>query len=154
MTEEPAVQPDADAERALAASLFNRTWELLDNEDRSTDEDVEMLHTTHASCFHWLRAGGPINVARGEWQCSRVYATLGRAEPALHHARRCLELCERHGFVDWDLAFAYEALARAHAVAGDTDEARGWVDKARSADIAEAEDRELVLSDLETIPLS
>ena len=29
-----------------------------------------------------------------EHSVSRVYVVLGRAEPALHHARRCLELCE------------------------------------------------------------
>jgi hypothetical protein len=49
-----------------------------------------------------------------------VYSELGRAEPALHHARRCLELVEQNPDVmeEWDLAAAYEALARAHAVAG------------------------------------
>ena len=31
-------------------------------------------------------------VARGENQCARAYAALGRAEPALHHANRCLDL--------------------------------------------------------------
>ena len=53
-----------------------------------------------------------------------------------------------------DLAFAYEALARAHAVAGDAGQAREYTDQALAAadDIAEDEERELVLADLETIP--
>ena len=79
---------------------------------------------------------------------------LGRAEPALHHARRVLELCQENGIGGWDLAFAYEALARAHAVAGDAGQAREFTDQALAAagDIADSEDRDLVLADLETIP--
>jgi hypothetical protein len=55
---------------------------------------------------------------------------------------------------DWDLAFAYEALARAQAVAGDAGLAREFTDRALAAteDIADDEDRDLVLADLETIP--
>ena len=47
-----------------------------------------MIHAAHASRYHWSQVGEPVNVAHGEWQCSHVYAALGRAEPALHHARR------------------------------------------------------------------
>jgi hypothetical protein len=142
-------------ERALAATLFNRTWTLLDKPDRSVEEDSEMVHAAHASCFHWLQVGTPVNAVRGEWQCSRVYAVLGRSEPALHHARRCLSLCEEHGIGDFDIAFAHEALARAYAVEGDHAQARRHAELARAAavDIAEDEDRELVLADLATIPL-
>src|SRR5438067_11801420 len=110
---------DRGEERELAASLFNDVWTLLETESRTPEQDDELIHTAHASRYHWGVVGETTNFARGEWQCSRVYAVLRRAEPALWHARRCLELCERHGIGDFDLAFAYEALARAHAVAGD-----------------------------------
>lgn len=61
-------------------------------------DDDRMLHLAHASRHHWgevvgstdLGQGGPANLARGEWLCSRVYAVLGRAEPARHHAERLL----------------------------------------------------------------
>ena len=50
--------------------------------------------------------GTTANRARSEWLCSRVYALLGRPEPALHHARRCIELVESapEEMEDWDLA--------------------------------------------------
>ena len=107
--------------RLLAAQLFNETWRLMELEGRSRDDDDRMIHTAHASRYHWGQAPGstPANLARGEWQISRVYAVLGRPEPALHHARRVLDRCQENGIGDWDLAFACEALARAHAVAGD-----------------------------------
>jgi hypothetical protein len=75
-------------------------------------------------------------------------------EPSLHHAQRVLDICTANGIGDWDLAFGYEALARACAVAGDRAAARSWTEQALVAvpGIAEEEDRELLLSDLQTIP--
>jgi DNA-binding transcriptional MerR regulator len=141
-------------EQRTAVDLFNGVWRLLEKEDRSVEDDDRMLHMAHASRYHWGQVGAPANLSRGEWQCSRVYSVLGRAEPALHHARRGLEICRAHGIADWDLAYAYESLARAHAVAGDKDQARTWTEQALAAaeDIAQDEDRELVLTDLEAIP--
>jgi DNA-binding transcriptional MerR regulator len=145
---------DHDEERRLAASLFNGTWTLLEKENRSRDEDDAMIHMAHASAHHWRQIGKPQNVARGEWQCSRVYAVLRRPEPCLHHAQRVLDICQENGMHDFDLAFAYEALARGHAIAGDAAQARAYTEQALAAaeDITDADDRELLLTDLETIP--
>jgi tetratricopeptide (TPR) repeat protein len=142
--------------RLLAAQLFNETWRLLDQEDRTRADDDRMIHTAHASRYHWgqVPAVTPENLARGEWQISRVYAVLGRSEPALYHARRVLDLVQDNDIGDFDLAFAYEALARAHAVAGDAAQARDDTDRALAAaqGITDDEDRDLVRTDLETIP--
>ncbi len=145
---------DRTTERQVAATLFNRVWTLMEAEARTEAEEAEMIHAAHASCYHWIMSGEPVNRARGEWQCSRVYAVLGRPEPALFHARKVLDICQREGIADFDLAFAYEALARACALSGDSGEARRWAELARAAceQIAENDDRELVLSDLETLP--
>jgi hypothetical protein len=81
-----------------------------------------------------------------------MYATLGRGEPALWHARRCLEICEENGIGDWDLAFAFEALARASRVAGDQAGRDRYLAQARYAatQIKEDEDRQLLEADLAT----
>jgi hypothetical protein len=65
-----------------------------------------------------------------------------------------LDICLENGIGDWDLAFAYEALARASAVAGDAGQARSYTDQALAAakEIAEDGERAIVLADLETIP--
>src|SRR5205085_4549260 len=111
---------DAEAQRRLGIDLFNKTWTLIEKTDRTREEDDEMIHCAHASAYHWQQVGTKANRARSEWQCSRVYAVLGRAEPALEHARRCLELVEDNpeAMEAFDLPAAYEALARAHLVAG------------------------------------
>jgi DNA-binding transcriptional MerR regulator len=145
---------DPDDERRLAAGLFNATWTLLEKEQRSRDEDDAMLHMAHACAHHWRQVGKPENNARSEWQCSRVYAALRRPEPCLHHAQRVLNICQENGLGDFDLAFAYEALARGAAIAGDLDQSRANTEQALAAaeDIKDEDDRQLVLTDLETIP--
>jgi DNA-binding transcriptional MerR regulator len=149
-----SVSLEPDQQHRVAVDLFNHTWTLMEKPDRSARETELMLHAAHGSRFFWEEIGEPVNHARGEWQLARAYAVARRAEPALHHARRCLELCEQHGIGDFDLAFAHEALARAHAIAGDADTAAEHERLARAAaeDIAAAEDRELLLGDLETLP--
>jgi tetratricopeptide (TPR) repeat protein len=143
--------------RSLGVALYNSAWALLEKANRSVEEDDELLHRAHASAYHWLAApeGEPKNRARSEWLCSRVYSVLGRAEPALHHAERCFQICEQHpdNVEDWDLAFAYEALARAHGVAGNEEEAGRYAQRGRDlADrIADPEDKEIVLRDYATL---
>jgi hypothetical protein len=145
---------DPEAERALAAVLFNGVWVLLEQPNRTEADDARMLHMTHAQCHHWMQVGTHVNFVRAEWQCSRVYATLGRSEPALFHARRALALCEAAGIGGFDLAFCYEALARAHAVAGHDDESQFWARRGLdlAKDVADEEDRDLLFADLASIP--
>jgi hypothetical protein len=56
---------------------------------------------------------------------------------------------------EFDLPVAYEALARANAVAGNVDEARSFIDlgRAETAKIADAEDREQLESQFAEIPV-
>src|SRR6202165_5182897 len=140
-------------ERNLAVSLFNRAWELMEKPGRSRDEDDEMVHAAHASRYAWGVVGEPVNRARGEWQISRVYTVLGRGEPATAHAQRCLEICQQSGLADWDIAYAYESLARAHKTAGHVVVARRFKKLARKAgdEISEAEDREHFNEDYATL---
>ncbi len=142
--------------RAEAVGLFNGVWQMLDLPDRTPAQDDQMVHAAHASRWHWSQAGelsGDQQLAIGEWQCSRVYSVLGRGEPALHHAHACLAICEEGALGDWVVAAAYEALARAAAVAGDLGEARSWLARARTAvaAIADPEDREVIEGDLNSL---
>jgi DNA-binding transcriptional MerR regulator len=151
---------DEATHRQLAKDLFNHTWTLIEKSDRTPAETDEMVHATHASSFHWSRGGGTLaNAARGEWQVARVYSTLGRGEPALWHARRCLELAEaalKAGVADdWDVPTALEGLARAQAVAGDRAAAIETRARATAAldGIADPEDRQVIEQDLATTPI-
>lgn len=65
------------------------------------------MHMARASRFHWDAVGTGRERAIGEWQVSRVYASLGR-EPAVHHARRAVDYASHPGSEDWVLASAQE----------------------------------------------
>jgi DNA-binding transcriptional MerR regulator len=151
------VELDAATQRQLGVDLYNSTWVLLEKADRTPAETDEMIHRAHASRWHWARVGADVNLARGEWLCSRVYATLGRGEPALWHARRCVEINEAlpaEARESWDLPAAYEAMARASLVAGDSASGALWKAKATTAlaDISDADDRMPIEQDLAMLP--
>ena len=142
--------------RRLGVELYNGTWALIERGNRTPDEDDEMLHRAHASAYHWLQAPhSAANRARSHWLCSRVHVLAGQPEGGIHHARRCLALVQGHGdeMEDWDLAAAHEALARAHAAAGEPDEARRYLELARAETeaIANPKDRHHIEEDLDSL---
>ncbi|HWB34827.1 MAG TPA: hypothetical protein VHA75_02265, partial [Rugosimonospora sp.] len=78
-----------------------------------------------------------------------------RAEPALHHGRRCLELVDQHGLGAFDRAYAHEALARGYQVAGDADRQAEHLALAYAAaeGITDDEERGFLLPDLAQLEL-
>ena len=151
----PAEALDRDTHRRLGIDLFNKTWTLMEKEERTPHDDDEMLHCAHASAYHWLQVGTDANRARGEWQCSRVHAILEQPEGAIYHGARCLAIVQESpkAMEEFDLPAAYEALARAHAVAGLSDEASRYLElgKTEAAKIADEDDRAIIETDLSTI---
>jgi hypothetical protein len=139
--------------KKFAVGLFNLTWSLMDKKDRTREEDDKMIHAAHASRFHWCEIGTSAHFERGEWQISRVYSVLKRSEPALYHAHRCLEICKENNIGDFDIAFAYEAMARAYAVSGQKVECRKYLELAKTAgdQIKEKQDKDYFFSELKTI---
>ena len=148
---------DPATHRRLGVDLYNKAWSLIEKEDRSREEDDELLHCAHASAYHWLQVGKQANRARSEWQCSRVNVVLGRPEAAIAHAERCLELVEGapDHMEEFDLPSAYEALARAHALAGDGARAKQFHDLGLAATsvMKDEDDRRHLEEDFSTIRL-
>jgi hypothetical protein len=142
----------SQAQLYFAIDFHGKTWELLEKKDRTPDEDRRMLDYAHASLAHWRAAGGEVRSQRGQWLLARVYSVLGEGARALKHAQACYELLEGSKAVmeDFDFAFAYEAIARAYAVNGDTSEAKRFFQMAQKAGdaIKEKEDREIFFTEL------
>ena len=135
----------------FAKELFNAVWVLLEKNDRTKEEDLQMIRMAHASRYHWGEVGEPLQFARGDWQIARVYAVLGFGVMSYKYGKSCLTLCEKHDLGNFDLAFAYEALAYASAVSGDIDKGRGFITlgQAAAVEIDDDENREYVLRELE-----
>jgi hypothetical protein len=137
----------------FAVDFHGKTWELLDKADRTREEDERMLDFAHASLAHWRTAGGAVRHQRGEWMLSRVYSVLGKGDLALDHAHRCFEIHKNNepDMDDFDLPFAYEAVARAQAASGNAAEAGKFKELARTAGkaIREDEDRDVFFKELD-----
>lgn len=137
-----------------AIDLFNQTWDLIDKGDDRTDEETFlMIHSAHASRYHWTQIGEPVNLARGEWQISRVYALLGMGDQALLHGQYSLDLCLDHSIQDFDLAFGYESVARAAALLKDEELFEGYIALAKDAanGINDPEDKAYFFEELKNI---
>lgn len=122
---------ERDLHRKLAARCFNDAWTYLEKRRRTRPDERRLLDLVHASSFHWSLVGSPENQAIAEWQISRAYAALRQPELAARYAEASLSTCLRRG-LDEILCTAYDAMARAHAVAGRPSSARKYLKRART----------------------
>ena len=140
-----------EAHKHFAQSINGRVWELLQKTSRSQDENDEMLHAAHACTWHWKFVGNAVNQQRGEWLISHVHIVLGNAKEGLRHAERCFEITQasKDLMQDFDIAYAFEGIARAQAMLGDEKIAKEFFDLAQTAGaaIADEEDRSIFMGD-------
>jgi hypothetical protein len=148
--------PDFDlaaAHKYFAAQCFNRAWDLIEKTDRTPEDDRLMESLNQASIYHWLQRSdcSSQNLSVGYWQASRIQAILGHAPEALRHARVCLSYSE--GLVPFYLGYAHEALARAHALAGNVSASAQALRQAfeLAGQVEDKSDREALLADLKQL---
>ncbi len=147
-----------DLHRRFGVEGNNETWRLLDEgppgPDSPPEERARFLYRAYASAYHWMEtpSGTAANRARGEHLIARAAIAVGIPDVGLRHAERCLELCGEHTDLveDWDVAFAEEAIARAHAAAGNAEAAGEHHAKASAlgAAISDGDDRDVFLAEL------
>jgi hypothetical protein len=135
------------AHRWFGVEANNTAWKILDDAARSPARMETAIHRGHASLYHWSEIGTAAHRARGLCLLAFLYAELGDGASAERWARRCLEemTAAPDDMQDWDWAFGYEGLARAHAAAGEKEAARAMKAKARELGdaIADPEDKKI-----------
>lgn len=147
----------AAAHKYYSANCFNQAWDLIDKDQRTPEEDEHMIRLTLASHYHWTQRAdySNTNASIGYWQTARIYAILGQAENALRYGQLCLNVSQESGVPPFFLGYAYEALARAAAAAGNQQDMTAHLEDARSAaeKVQKADDRKMLLDDLQTIQI-
>ncbi|MFZ4718983.1 MAG: SRPBCC domain-containing protein [Ilumatobacteraceae bacterium] len=141
--------PSAEWHRAQGIECNNSIWDLV-GEPASPERDEELLRRAFASAYHWQRAAGtgPVNEVRARYMLAKVHHLTGQPDRSLHYADSCLAMCEDIGLVDFDLAYAHEARARALKGLGRIDEAQQAWDAALAVPIADPEDKAIVDGDM------
>jgi hypothetical protein len=150
-------EPSDDAStwhRIFAASSFNQAWDLIEQSDRTPEDDAAMLAATFASRYHWEVVGTDENRVVGDWQIAHIASLLGMADLSLSFARAALDRAVEQGFEGWRLASCHEGMARAHACSGNLSERDRHVRTARILldKVDDPGERNLVLSQLESVP--
>lgn len=154
---EPIPDPSPDDlaryARTLAPVAFNRAWELLDLDERSPEQEEEMVAAAFAQRHHWYQVGSALNRAVADWQVARVLAVMGYAELSGRFARHCLRTCEEHDLPPFFVGYAHEAIARAADVMDDYATVRHHAAEARryAAAVEDPEERAMLLADVETV---
>jgi hypothetical protein len=147
---------DAVDHQALAATYFNRAWDLIDTHPRSPEQDRDLLATAFASRLHWVEAGGtPANLAVADWQVAHAASLVGLTDTAMTFAQAAVERAENDDLPLWLRASMHEGLARAHAAAQDRVGYDREAGRSREllADVDDPEDRDLILGQLASIPV-
>ncbi len=153
-----ADKPDLDlstAHQYFSSDCFNKAWDLIEKSDRTPEEDEEMIRLNQTSIWHWTQREdcSPTNMSVGYWQASRIYAVLGQVDNARRYGQLCLEISRGEDVAPFYLGYAYEALGRAEMVGGNREAMASYVGQARETaeKIADADEKQWLLSDLETI---
>ena len=158
MSEEESDMHDrASAHRRPSAECFIETWEYIEKETRTPEEEEEMLRLTMASHWHWTHRDDyqPRNASVAYWQISRVFALMGQVDNVRRFGLRSVASVENEDIDPFCLGYGYEALARAEAVAGNRTEMEVHLAKAKeiAASVENEENRKLLVDDLKTIQI-
>lgn len=146
---------EGEGHRHFSAACFNRSWEFLEEKNRSAFDNERMIQCAHASLWHWFEREDLDAEKRsvGYWLLARVYAEAGVGDRALHYGGLSLEEAEAGDLAPFYLAYACEAVARGYKAAGRGVEAGTWKERAKeeAGKIADAESRGALEADLATI---
>ncbi|MHA1983312.1 MAG: hypothetical protein ACW967_03080 [Candidatus Hodarchaeales archaeon] len=147
---EPTKEEMDKLHRKFGVKWYNKTWDYLDKQKLTPDEELEMLSIAHASIQHWSYIGKPNNFATGYWQMSRVYTILKEGNLALRYAKLCLELTENNDIKSLVLS-ANEGMARAYAILNEKEKAQSYLDRAYKEydTLTDEEDKKIYIDQLE-----
>ena len=143
-----------EAHEYFSAELFNTTWEYIEQaDDRSTEEEMTMLHLAMASLWHWTQRQDVkvANLYASYWQVSRVYNLLRQPDNARTYGLLALKHAEN--LDPFFKGYAYETLARAEMQLGNRAVMKDYLEKAKKMvdKIEDQGDKQLLLRDLATI---
>jgi len=152
-----AKKPDFDltaAHKYFSTHCFNKAWDLIGQPSSTPEEDEEMIRLSLASAWHWKQRDDctQVNLSVSFWQTSRIFSILGQVDNARRYARLCLDASQGEDVAQFYLGYAYEAMARAESLAGDT-QVEQYLKKARNvaAAMSDSDEKQMLLDDLAAI---
>ena len=145
--------PSTEVHRQMATQLFNDTWTLLDELNRTPAQDRQMLGAALGSYYHWTVVGNAKNHAVADWQVARVLVAIGQPELAQQFADQALRRAVDDNLGPFLVACGHEVLARVASFKGDDEARDNHVARAQDllSVIADEEEREILQADLDAM---
>jgi hypothetical protein len=148
-----------EAHRFFAVNFNTAVWRLSAKENQSEKDQNEMINLAHASLLHWSKSANckMQNLQRGEYLIAMAYINAGREEPAMVHAKRCVEITDAFEteMQDFDLAHSRLIMGIALRLQGNTVEAEKELEEARrlGEKIKNEKDKEIFMLDFSQLCL-
>jgi hypothetical protein len=143
------------AHKFFSTHCFNKAWDLIDQPSRTPEEDEEMIRLSLASTWHWKQRDDCTqeNLSVSFWQTSRIYSILEQADNTRRYARLCLDASQGEDVAQFYLGYAYEALARAESLVGNTSQMEHYLNQSSSiaAALPDSDEKQMLLDDLAAI---
>jgi hypothetical protein len=147
---------DTDAIRRTAIAAHAEAWRFLEMPERTPADDATMIAAARQSLDLWKEVGTAVNEQRGLWLLARACISAGQADEALQLALETLRVTHIHAreLHDFDIAFAEEVAARAHAQIGNRAQALTHYARARTLGeaITDEDDRRVFFEQLQAEP--
>jgi hypothetical protein len=145
--------------KKLGAKTNGGVWGVLDNNNPSETELEDALEMAYTSRYHWKQVGTLTNDVRSVYMISRVFSHMKNGEQAIKYANLMHELAQKaekedaENWASFDMPFVYEAIAKAHAAAGNRNECKKFTKMSQELidGLDDKQDREICQGELDKV---
>jgi hypothetical protein len=138
--------------KKLSVECFNECWEYIEKEDRSHEDNEEMVLLASTSLWGWKKRPDctPENLSTGYWQLARVHCLSGNLAIAEAYGKKNVALSLKHRLPPFYLGYAYENLVQHAVMTNNLHQAKTYLEQANKQleSIKIESNRELLEADL------
>jgi hypothetical protein len=145
--------------KKMGAKTNGGVWGVLDNNEPTEAELEDALEMAYTSRYHWKQVGTLTNDVRAAYMISRVFSHMKNGDQAVNYANQMLDLAKKaekddaDNWASFDMPFVYEAIAKAHAAAGNKDECKKYTQMSQELidKLEDKQDKEICQGELDKV---
>jgi hypothetical protein len=118
----------------LSVDCFNKCWEYIDKENRSDEDNEEMVLLASTSLWCWKNRDDCTlqNLSTGYWQMARAHCLSGNLKLAEAYGKRNVELAKNSELPPFFLGYAYENLIQYSLLSNNLQQAETYLELANN----------------------
>ena len=118
--------------KKLSVECFNKCWEYIEKENRTIEDNEEMILLASTSLWSWKNRFDctPQKLSVGYWQMARVHCLAGNLRIAEEYGKRNVEISLKSELPPFYLGYAYENLVQFSVLSNNFQEAKKYLELA------------------------